>query len=161
VTKNPFQIDRRFVAHTDELLQSAAWRALSPLALKVLDGYEAHILAGQCNGELRVPRAQIMEWILYGSKRGIAVPLKETIVLGFVRATGPRTIRLTYIFNDIPPTNEWRRFKSIEQARAAVDAIPKPDASLELKARIALGEWPKHKRKSTVPPHVNGSQTRR
>ena len=60
--KNLFQIDERFVHYGAELLNSPALRALSPLATKELHAYEAALME-QRNGELKVSRDQLMEWM--------------------------------------------------------------------------------------------------
>jgi hypothetical protein len=148
--KNPFQIEENFVAYTKGILNSPALRALCPLATKALHAFEAELLNGQRNGELKVPRDKILEWMNYGSKRGIAGPLEQLYILGFMRPTGRRTVRLTYVHRDVPPTDEWKQFETLDQALLAIGEKPRQPQSSEFDTNLKDGTWPtkpKHKKR--------------
>jgi hypothetical protein len=129
------KIAGQFVHYTREMISSAAYRALSHQARKVLRRLEIEHMAhgGQDNGKLPCRYADFIE---YGCrKHGIHAAIMEVEALGFVKTTsvGTRaygdvkgkasTYLLTYFFTQDPPapaTNEWKKFESVEQARAAV-----------------------------------------
>jgi hypothetical protein len=127
-----------FVMHTREMFMSAAWCVLSLSARRLLDRIEIEMMShgGPCsNGRLLVTYGN---FIKYGIRRNsIASALREVVALGFLEITEQgrggnaayrkaNRFRLTcHNFKADPDggvvyeaTNEWRRFKTIEEAEA-------------------------------------------
>jgi hypothetical protein len=132
-SKRKNKISEQFVYYTREMISSPAYRALSLQGRKVLRRLELEHMAhgGQDNGKLP---CRYHDFVKYGCrKNGLSAALIEVGVLGFAptmsfgtRAYGnvpgkASTFRLTYLPTaDGPPTNEWKRWSSVEEARAAV-----------------------------------------
>jgi hypothetical protein len=132
-TKRKNKISEQFVYYTRDMIGSPAYMALSLQARKVLRRLELEHMAhgGQDNGKLP---CRYQDFIAYGCRKdGLSAALLEVEVLGFAitvklgtRAYGnvpgkASTFRITYLHTaEGPPTNEWKRFKSVEEARAAV-----------------------------------------
>jgi hypothetical protein len=129
-----------FVMHTREMFMSAAWRVLSLSARRLLDRIEIEMMShGGPRSNCRLP-VTYGDFIKYGVRRNsIASALREVMALGFLEKTEQgrggnvayrkaNRFRLTYHnFKEDPdgevlyePTNEWRRFKTIEEAEAIV-----------------------------------------
>ena len=142
-------IDGQFAAHTIEMIESPAWSVLSLSARRVLDRIEiehAHH-GGNDNGRLPVTYD---DFECYGIHRhSIAAAIRETEALGFVEITergragnaefrSPHKFRLTYFrVGRAPPTNEWQRIKTVEEAQALAKA-----ARLEAPQKTKL-QWRK------------------
>jgi len=124
-------IDGQFVAHTIEMIRSPAWCVLSRSARRVLDRIEIEHAdhGGNENGRLPVTYD---DFECYGIHRhAIAPAIRETVALGFAEITergragnaefrSPHKFRLTYLrVGRAPPTNEWQRIKTDEEAQAA------------------------------------------
>jgi hypothetical protein len=136
-----------FVMHYRSLLRSPAWRALSGEGHKVLHRIEEEHMdhGGKENGVLIVTYHDFQENNI-GHRRSIARGIREAEALGLLRLKRgragngefktPNLFRLTYLptYQDgkqVPPTGEWREVKSMEDARARLDAVkgpPKPSA---------------------------------
>ena len=132
-SKRKNKISEQFVYYTREMISSPAYRALSLQGRKVLRRLELEHMAhgGQDNGKLP---CRYHDFVKYGCrKNGLSAAPIEVGVLGFAptmsfgtRAYGnvpgkASTFRLTYLPTaDGPPTNEWKRWSSVEEARAAV-----------------------------------------
>jgi hypothetical protein len=136
VTKRRNKIEGQFAAHLIEMLESPAWRVLSVSGRRVLDRLEIELArhAGTENG--RLP-CTYEDFIKYGMDRhAIAPAIREVVALGFAEITvkgyggrqaecrQPNLFRLTYPCGPgDPPTHEWRRIETIEEAKKiATDA---------------------------------------
>ena len=123
-------IDGQFVAHRIEMIRSPAWSVLSLSARRVLDRIEIEHCdhGGNENGRLPVTYD---DFECYGIHRhAIAPAIRETVALGFAEITergragnaefrSPHKFRLTYFPAwRAPPTNEWQRIKTDEEAQA-------------------------------------------
>src|SRR5215831_6113794 len=127
-------IDGQFVAHTIEMIRSPAWSVLSLSARRVLDRIEIEHAdhGGNENGRLPVTYD---DFECYGIHRhAIAPAIRETVALGFAEITergragnaefrSPHKFRLTYFpVRRAPPTHEWQRIKTVEDAQARAKA---------------------------------------
>src|SRR5262249_45886537 len=115
-------IGEQFAPRTIRMLESAAYRALSLSARRVLDRVEIELAhhGGFENGNLPVTFAQFEEYGI-GNRRSIAAAIRECCALGFLEITlagraGNREFRranlfrLTYRHLDrAQPTHEWTR----------------------------------------------------
>jgi hypothetical protein len=116
------------------MLASPAYRVLSQSAHRVLARLELELAhhGGSDNGKLPVT---FDDFVAYGIDRhSIAPAIREVVALGFVEITErgragnaewrqPNKFRLTYRFvRGEDQTDEWRRFKSVEEARAVAQA---------------------------------------
>lgn len=125
-----------FAARLVEMLEAPAYRVLSLSARRVLDRVEIELghHGGNDNGRLPVTFENFED---YGLDRGsIAPAIREAVALGFLQITErgragnaewrrPNYFRLTYKpAKGLPGygTDEWRRFETIEDARAAARA---------------------------------------
>lgn len=157
-----------FVMHTREMFMSPAWRVLSLSARRLLDRIEIEMMSHggpRWNGRLPVTYG---DFIKHGVRRNsIAPALREVVALGFVEITDQgrggnaayrkaSKFRLTHHpFKEDPdgevlyePTNEWRRFKTIEEAEAVA-----------AKAKRAVPPCPPHqgrrKKQKAAPQNVS------
>jgi len=134
MVKRRNSIDGQFAAHTIEMIRSPAWSVLSLSARRVLDRIEIEHAdhGGNDNGRLPVTYDDF-EW--YGIHRhSIAAAIRETVALGFAEITergragnaefrSAHKFRLTYFrAGRAPPTNEWQRIKTVEDAHALARA---------------------------------------
>jgi hypothetical protein len=134
VVKRRNSIDGQFAAHTIEMLKSPAWSVLSLSARRVLDRIEIEHAdhGGNDNGRLPVTYDDFER---YGTHRhAIRRAIWETVALGFAEITergragnaefrSPHKFRLTYFpVRRAPPTNEWQRIKTVEEAQALARA---------------------------------------
>jgi hypothetical protein len=166
-----------FVMHTREMFMSPAWCVLSLSARRLLDRIEIEMMAHggpRSNGRLPVTYG---DFIKYGVRRNsIASALREVVALGFLEITEQgrggnaayrkaSQFRLTHHpFKEDPdgevlyePTNEWRRFKTIEEVEAiaakAKRAVPpcRPYQARRKKQKAAP-------QNGTVPPPEMGDE---
>lgn len=124
-----------------DLLESAAWLACPDVSRRILFVIIAEHLrhAGQDNGRLPVTWRDLRR---AGVRQGgIGRGLLDLQALGFVVCTGrgrqtngrekgaPATWALTWlpIIGDAQATNGWKRFKTIDEAKAALRRISKED----------------------------------
>jgi hypothetical protein len=134
MVKRRNSIDGQFAAHTIEMLKSPAWSVLSLSARRVLDRIEIEHAdhGGNDNGRLPVTYD---DFECYGIHRhAIAAALREIVALGFAEITergragnaefrSAHKFRLTYFrVGRAPPTNEWQRIKTVEEAQALARA---------------------------------------
>ena len=124
-------INGQFAARLIEMLESPAYRVLSKSGHMVLARIEIELAAhgGNDNGRLPVTTENFVE---YGMHRtSVAPAIREAEALGFIRITerghggsaeyrSPNRFYLTYAqardSNRHPPTDEWRRIKTREEA---------------------------------------------
>jgi hypothetical protein len=139
--------DQRWASFGVELLESYAWRAASGLARKVVDRIVVeHLHHGSLeNGNLPVTYD---DFVAYGLRRhSVRLALEEAIALGLidlvpgVRAWGdfkgtPARYRLTWFGTKegTAPSNRWKRFCSMKEARAAVKGSR--DAVISSRSRL-------------------------
>lgn len=131
MSKKEWKIEGPFIAHRLDMLISPAWRN-APRAMKaLLEEIEVEHMQhkGCANGQLARSYTQ---FIAAGFNRNtIAVMTRTAEALGFLKVNresniGPSDLRdaclytLTYlptgIARNIPPTDDWRRIKTDEQA---------------------------------------------
>ena len=124
-------IDGQFAAHTIEMIRSPAWCVLSLSARRVLDRIEIEHAdhGGNENGRLPVTYDDFERYGIH--RHAIGPAIRETVALGFAEITergragnaefrSPHKFRLTYFHaGRAPPTNEWQRIKTIEEAQLA------------------------------------------
>jgi hypothetical protein len=153
----------QFVMHTIEMLESAAFRALSVSGHRILARIEIEHgnHGGKENGKLPV---RFDDFEAYGiSPKSVAPALREVQALGFVVVTKrgrpsksdfgrhPNHFSLTYIRGAAPkfaePTNEWRQHATLEgalevarQARASKDQHAVARSKARSKKSFARGE---------------------
>ena len=126
---------KNFVAHSRELRESPAWRALPDNARRLLDRLELeHMLHGGAeNGRLPVTYSDFEGAGL--RRKSISLAIRQCVAFGFLEITrrGGRSIsdirppslyRLTYVHGrggGGAPTDEWRKILTDEQAMAAFE----------------------------------------
>jgi hypothetical protein len=121
-------ISGQFSARLIEMLESPAYRVLSRSAHMVISRVEIELghHAGNDNGRLPITTE---DFIAYGMDRSSVAPaIREAEALGFItleRGRGgnaehrtPSLFGLTFSYVDRrrPPTHDWRRIKTIEEA---------------------------------------------
>src|SRR6516162_10773656 len=116
------------------MLKSPAWSVLSLSARRVLDRIEIERAdhGGNDNGRLPVTYDDFERYGIH--RHSIAAAIRETVALGFVEITergragnaefrSPHKFRLTYFpVGRAPPTHEWQRIKTVEEAQALARA---------------------------------------
>jgi hypothetical protein len=134
VIKRRNSIDGQFAAHTIEMIKSPAWSVLSLSARRVLDRIEIEHAdhGGYDNGRLPVTYDDFERYGIH--RHSIAAAIRETVALGFTEITergragnaefrSPHKFRLTYFpVRRAPPTHEWQRIKTVEEAQALATA---------------------------------------
>jgi hypothetical protein len=124
------KIGGQFIPRLPAMIESPAFRVLSLSAHRCLARIEIEHLhhGGKENGQLPVTYEHFMEYGIDG--HAIAPAQRELEALGFIQITehgvagaaehrSPNKFRLTYInAGRAMPTHEWRRIKTIEEARA-------------------------------------------
>lgn len=134
-SKRASRLVGNWVPHTREMLESPAWMVMlrSSTAYKVLSRIELEHMrhAGQENGQLICTYA---DFEAYGVRRkSVPDALLYLERLGFIEVTvrgrggnadynTPNRYRLTFVLgNNIEPTNDWKRIKTIEEAERLVN----------------------------------------
>jgi hypothetical protein len=116
------------------MLRSPAWSVLSLSARRVLDRIEIEHAdhGGNDNGRLPVTYDDFECCGIH--RHSIAAAIREIAALGFAEITergragnaefrSPHKFRLTYLHvGRAPPTNEWQRIKTVEEAQALARA---------------------------------------
>jgi hypothetical protein len=134
---NRKSIPSPFTWRTVEMLQSPGFRALSLTARKILDLLEIELHAGHGGNPFENAKGlpltydQIIK-ALGCDRHAVAAAIREVIALGFVELIRegcagnagerqPALYRLTYQHSgsNYLITNEWKRFKTVEEAEAA------------------------------------------
>jgi hypothetical protein len=121
-----------------EMLRSPAYRALSLSGHRVMSRVEIELAdhGGNDNGRLPVTKQDFIDYGI-SSARSVASAIRETEALGFVRVTQrgrggnaehrqPNHFLLTFAYGRDsraqPPTHDWRKIKTIEEAEAIAKA---------------------------------------
>ena len=138
------RISGQFNARLIEMLESPAHRMLSLSAHRVIDriAIEHAHHGGKHNGRLPVTYD---DFEAYGIDRQAIPPaIREAAALGFIEVTQrgrpsageyrwPNLFRLTYVYcgkaEADMPTNEWRRIKTIEEAKLIARMARKPQST--------------------------------
>jgi hypothetical protein len=133
MTRRRNSINDQWSARRREMLESPAYRVLSQAAHRAMSRLELELCyhGGNDNGALPVTFEDFVE---YGLDRASVAPaLRELEALGFQRITergrggnrehrAPNKFYLTFAVGrgsrGNPPTDEWRKIKTIEEARA-------------------------------------------
>jgi hypothetical protein len=131
------RISQQFAVRLIEMLESPAWCALSLSARRLIERIEIELAShgGNDNGRLPVP---YNDFVTYGIDRhAIAPAMREAEALGFIRITQrgrggnaehrqPNQFLLTFANardgRANPPTHDWRKIKTCEEATAIARA---------------------------------------
>jgi hypothetical protein len=137
VPKRRNRISGQFAARLIEMLESPAYRALSASGHKVISRIEIELghHGGNDNGRLPVTTN---DFVKYGMHRtSVAPAIREAEALGFIRITErgrggnaehgtPNLFFLTFAqtrdSGKHPPTHDWRRFKTLDEAEEAAQS---------------------------------------
>jgi hypothetical protein len=139
-SKLAHKIEGQFVARRIEMLRSPAMRVLSLTARRILDRIEIEHAShgGKDNGKLPVTFADLKKFGIPNTQ-DIARGIREVCALGLVELTRvgyggngefrrPNLFRLTYLSaNGKRPTDEWRKFRTTEEAKQVVQKLRKSD----------------------------------
>jgi hypothetical protein len=146
-----------FAPRLIELLKSPAYRALTLSAHRLLARIEIelHQHGGEDNGKLPVTYDQFVEYGIH--RHAIAPAIRLCEVLGLIEVTQrgragnwhePNYYRLTYCpVGRARPTHEWRRVRTMEEAKAIGRTTQNPSAG---KRRVSDGGNHHHKPESLV-----------
>jgi hypothetical protein len=157
------RINEQFAARTISMLESPAFRVLSLSAHKVISRLEIELAhhGGNDNGKLPVTTDQFVE---YGMHRtSVAPAIREAEAFGFIRITErgrggsaeyrtPNKFFLTFAHGrdsrSIPPTHDWRRIKTVDEAERIARAAraAKDERAVEHGKR----SWRKRQRKQSA-----------
>jgi hypothetical protein len=152
---------------TAEMLESAAWRALTGNAMKVVLRIALEHLkhGGVDNGLLPVTYQDFVKCRV--RRNAVRHAILIAIHLGWVEKTStgevpwhgnirrPSTFALTWLprHNGVPPSNRWKRIKSDAEAKDAIGA-----AKAELaQARRRPAFFNRQRRQTPTPKNVTGS----
>jgi hypothetical protein len=128
------QISGQWSPRLIELLESSAYRVLSLAGHRVISRIEIELghHGGNDNGKLPVTKQDFIEYGVHNDS--VAPAIREAEALGFIEVTErgrggnaenrrPTLFRLTFAHGrdsrQQPPTHEWRKFKTIEEATTA------------------------------------------
>ena len=133
MSKRRSQISGQFSPRLIEMLESPAYRTLSVSAHRVISRIEIELAShgGNDNGRLPVTKQNFIDYGI--SNDAVAPALREAEALGFIRVTErgrggtaehrqPNRFLLTFAHDrdsrSNPPTHDWRKIKTIEEAEA-------------------------------------------
>jgi hypothetical protein len=137
MVKRRNSINDQWSARRREMLESPAYRVLSQSAHRAISRIELELCyhGGNDNGQLPVT---FDDFVQYGIDRASVAPaLREGEALGFFRITArgrggnreyrtPNKFYLTFAYGREsrakPPTDEWRKIKALEEAKAIARA---------------------------------------
>ncbi len=124
----------QFIAHSREMRESIAWRWLPDNARRILDRLEMEHMhhGGSENGRLPCTYTDFAQAGI--RRQSVSVAIRQCQALGFLivskrgglsRAENrwPSTYRLTYVVgtkSSAPPTNDWRKIATKEEAMSAL-----------------------------------------
>jgi len=127
------RINEQFTPRLIEMLESPAYRVLSLAAHRVISRIEIELAShgGNDNGRLPVTKLDFMQYGIHHN--AVAPAIREAEALGFIRVTErgrggnaehhqANLFFLTFAYSrdsrSHPPTQDWRKIKTIEQAEA-------------------------------------------
>jgi hypothetical protein len=134
--KRRSRYEGQFSGRLINMLESPAWRVLSLSARRLLDRIEIELAHHGRNDNGRLP-VTFEDFVEYGiTREAIAPAIREVEALGFIRVTEhgragnaeyrrPNKFFLTYtrdrgsLVN--PPTDNWRKIKTIEEAETIAE----------------------------------------
>jgi hypothetical protein len=159
----------QFSARLVEMLESAAFRVLSPSGHRILARVEIELghHGGQDNGKLPVTFDNFVDYGIH--RHAIAPAIRECEALGFLEVTQrgragnaefrcPNLFRLTYVTAPgPPPTHEWRKIETIEQAEMLARNARNPEVQ---KQKTSAGKRTKpNAGKRTTNAQFHGAET--
>ena len=164
-------IGGQFVPRRLDMLESAAYCALSLSARRILDRIEIEFChhGGTDNGRLPVT---YQDFANYGVHRQAIYPaIRELVALGFVEITEqgvagtaefrrPNKFRLTYRYTDSARgdgTHEWMKVKTEEEARLIAEAARKEKPAK--KQNLRYGNRQSSVRKPDRKQEIRGTET--
>jgi hypothetical protein len=168
------RISGQFSVRLIEMLESAAYRQLSLSAHRVISRIEIELAhhGGNDNGKLPVTYE---DFIHYGVHRhSIAPAIREAVALGFIEVTKrgrggnaedrePSLYRLTFAHDrdsrQRPPTHEWRKIKTPDDADAAA-RLARAAASAQAVSNGARRNRNQCRKPAPVPPPESGTENR-
>jgi hypothetical protein len=136
--KGRSEIGESYIWYRRDMVESPALRVLSRTATLVMHRIEhEHMLHGAAeNGKLLVTHEQFEEWGVHCNYVGPAI--RELVALGFLQVTvkghagaagkgAANRFRLTYAASKhrVPPSDEWTRIKTLEDAERIAKAARK------------------------------------
>ena len=118
----------QFSARLVEMLESPAFRVLSPSGHRILARLEIELghHGGQDNGKLPVTFDDFVDYGIH--RHSVALAIRECEALGFIEITQrgragnadfrcPNLFRITYVAAaGPPPTHDWRKIETIDEA---------------------------------------------
>ena len=151
--KRQNKISQQFAARPIAMLESPAYRALSRAAHMVIARIEIELghHGGNDNGQLPVTFEHFVEYGIY--RNGVAAAIREAEALGFIRVTErgrggnaeqrrPNLFYLTFWnwrgSRAEPPTHDWRKIKTIEEAKRSRRKPVRARTSSRLRERTEL-----------------------
>jgi hypothetical protein len=145
------KISGQFSPKLIEMLESPAWNVLTRAGRKVIDRVEVELAShgGKDNGKLPVTYKDFVEFKI--DRHAVKPAICEVVALGFVEVTRqgragnaewrqPSLYRLTFRHADGIPgdgSHEWRRIKTIEEAREIKKLAREPANRREAKKALA------------------------
>ena len=152
------KINEQFATRLVSMLESPAWCVLSLSARRVIERIEIELAhhGGNDNGRLPVP---YNDFVAYGIERhAIAPAIREAEALGFIKLTQhgrggnaehrqPNLFGLTFAYardgRDNPPTHDWRKIKTGEEAVT----IARAARAAKDERAVSIGRFLKNRRK--------------
>jgi hypothetical protein len=156
------------------MLESPAYRQLSQAAHRIISRIEIELAhhGGNDNGKLPVTYGDFIEYGVH--RHSIAPAIREAVALGFIEVTKrgrggnaesrePSLYRLTFAHDrnsrQSPPTHDWRRIKTPEQAAVAAESA-RAASSPEAVANGARRNTNRRRKPAPVPPPQTGIENR-
>src|SRR5262245_55463989 len=157
-----------------EMLESPAYRELSLSAHRIISRIEIELAhhGGNDNGKLPVTYEDFIEYGVH--RHSIAPAIREAVALGFIevmkRGRGgnaesrePSHYRLTFAHDrdsrQSPPTHDWRKIKTLEQAATAARHARR-DSSAAAVANGVRRNKNRRRKPAPVPPPQSGTENR-
>lgn len=165
------KISEQWASYPIAMLESPAYRALSQGAHRVIARIAIELAShgGNDNGELPVTKEQFCEYGLHPA--AVAPALREAEALGFIETTErgrggnaemrrPSLYRITFLnergSRANPPTHEWQRIKTVEDAeRIAAEARKAKSQNAVNNGRAS---WRKRQAKKYLPVPETGTE---
>ena len=163
------RINEQFAVRLIRMLESPAYQALSLSGHRIISRIEIELAAhgGNDNGKLPVTYQNFIDYGVH--RQCIASALREAQALGFIECTKrgcggnaeyrePSLYRLTFAHardsRQCPPSHEWQRIKTIEEA----EQIARAARANKSPAAVAMGQR-NCRNKFRKPPPKNGPKS--